>query len=267
MGTECERDGIAITRWPPILSIQLERFRSAATLDSRFSYPSRLDLSEFGAEGGVYTLHSVLVHTGHLGDRSFHAYGRESGAAQAAGKAPYLSSSLIAAARPAERLVPSLGLPWQEREKVKACDLEDNLGDEALPRSDGHAWFSCLKRKACELDANPGEHASPSSYNHWWSACRKRKARKLDNNSREQASPSGNDRTWFRFEDARVTSSFECAAVQANFGGAFGILDHETLVLNMMGSSQSFTSEAARAHRACALMYVQYSRAAAVPGP
>eukprot|EP00928_Gymnodinium_smaydae_P087335 TRINITY_DN71608_c0_g1_i1.p1 TRINITY_DN71608_c0_g1~~TRINITY_DN71608_c0_g1_i1.p1 ORF type:complete len:1266 (-),score=243.44 TRINITY_DN71608_c0_g1_i1:366-3662(-) len=79
-GKQRAKKGIRFKRFPPVLNLQLKRFHfdlekmDMVKLNTRFEFPTELDLREFAPGAGRYILHAVVVHSGDVNSGHYYAH-------------------------------------------------------------------------------------------------------------------------------------------------------------------------------------------------
>lgn len=79
-GKQRAKKGIRFKRFPPVLNLQLKRFHfdlekmDMVKLNSRFEFPTMLDLRGFAPGAGQYMLHTVVVHSGDVNSGHYYAH-------------------------------------------------------------------------------------------------------------------------------------------------------------------------------------------------
>mmetsp|Transcript_16387 Transcript_16387/g.24446 ORF Transcript_16387/g.24446 Transcript_16387/m.24446 type:complete len:1229 (-) Transcript_16387:30-3716(-) len=87
-GYQDARKGCRITRFPPVLLLQLHRWELSFEtfqlhkVNDRYAFSPILDVSQYlpkdSKDSGIYHLHAILVHTGGMGGGHYYAYARPS---------------------------------------------------------------------------------------------------------------------------------------------------------------------------------------------
>ena len=84
-GKQRAEKGVRFTEIPPVLTFQIMRFQfdfetlEMTKINSRFEFGETLDMNSFCANGGVYRLYSVLVHSGGVDGGHYYAFVRPGG--------------------------------------------------------------------------------------------------------------------------------------------------------------------------------------------
>jgi len=79
-GKQRAKKGIRFKTFPPVLNLQLKRFHfdlekmDMVKLNSRFEFPTRLELAEFATGGAAYVLHAVVVHSGDVNSGHYYVH-------------------------------------------------------------------------------------------------------------------------------------------------------------------------------------------------